>query len=144
MHAFVKRRVAKVRHKRYNFGTDYLNLFERTVTQMANTPTQSKPIKTANFSMRIEEDKKASLELLYAGLGMTLTEAVKVFFEKSLNVGGIPFDLRMENYSRETLEAMRETLDIEAGRIPAKRYSSVDELFAENDAEIAAEELANA
>ena len=57
---------------------------------MANTPTQSKPKKTANFSMRIEEDKKASLELLYAGLGMTLTEAVKVFFENSLTLGGIP------------------------------------------------------
>ena len=94
--------------------------------------------------MRIEEDKKTSLELLYGSLGMTLTEAVKIFFEKSLNVGGIPFDLRMENYSRETLEALRETLEIEAGRIKAKHYSTVDELFAENDAEIAAEEAANA
>ena len=106
--------------------------------------TASKPVKTANFSMRIEEDKKASLELLYAGLGMTLTEAVKIFFEKSLNVGGIPFELKMENYSRETLEALRETLDIEAGRVQARRYSSVDELFADNDAEIAAEVAANA
>ena len=111
---------------------------------MSNTLVQSKPVKTANFSMRIEEDKKASLELLYGRLGMTLTEAVKVFFEKSLNVGGIPFDLRMENYSRDTLEALRETLDIEAGRIQAKRYRSVDELFAENDAEIAAEKAAHA
>ena len=109
-----------------------------------STLNPSKPVKTANFSMRIEEDKKASLELLYGGLGMTLTEAVKVFFEKSLNVGGIPFDLRMENYNRDTLEALRETLDIEAGRVPAKRYHSVDELFAENNAEIAAEEAVHA
>ena len=114
------------------------------VIPMSATQAQSKPVKTANFSMRIDQDKKSSLELLYGSLGMSLTEAVNVFFEKSLNVGGIPFDLRMENYSRETLEALRETLDIESGRIQAKRYKSVDELFADNDAEIAAEEAANA
>ena len=114
------------------------------VIPMSATQAQSKPVKTANFSMRIDQDKKSSLELLYGSLGMSLTEAVNVFFEKSLNVGGIPFDLRMENYSRETLEALRETLDIEAGRVPAKRYHSVDELFAENNAEIAAEEAVHA
>ena len=38
---------------------------------------------------------------------------------------------------------MQETLDIEAGIITAKRYHSVDELFAENNAEIVAEERAS-
>ena len=111
-------------------------------TTTANAP--SKATKTANFSMRIEPQKKSSLELLYGGLGISLAEAVNIFFEKSLNVGGIPFDLRMDNYDRDTLEAMQEALDIEAGLVEAKRYSSVDELFADNDAEIASEEAAGA
>ena len=92
------------------------------------------------FSMGIPSEKKSSLEFLYGSLGMTLAEAVNIFFEKSLMVGGIPFDVRVPEYNRETLEAMRETMDIEAGRIPARRYRTVDELFAENNAEIAGEE----
>ena len=95
--------------------------------------TKVKNAKTAIFSMRIEAQKKSSLELLYNSLGLSLAEAVNVFFEKSLTVGGIPFDLRMENYDRETLEALQETRDIESGKIQAKRYHSVEELFAENE-----------
>lgn len=45
-------------------------------------------------------------------------------------------DSGFENYNQETLDALQETLDIETGRIPAKRYTSVDGLFAENNAEI--------
>ena len=100
---------------------------------------RSKIAKTSNFSMRIEPNKKSSLELLYGELGITLADAVNIFFEKSLNVGGIPFDLRIDNYSRDTLEAIQETLDIENGVVEAKRYKSVDELFADNDAELVSE-----
>lgn len=104
------------------------------------TTIHPKTNRSANFTMRIEPQKKNSLEMLYKGLGITLADAVNIFFEKSLNVGGIPFDLRMDNYDRETFEAMKETLDIEAGIIKAKRYKSVDDLFADNDAELSAEE----
>ena len=44
-----------------------------------------------------------------------------------------------EPYPRETLDAMQETIDITEGRLPAKYYRTVDEMFAENDAEIAEE-----
>ena len=93
----------------------------------------------SKFSVSISPEKKASLEFLYSSLGLTLAEAVNIFFEKSLTVGGIPFDVRLPAYNRETLEAMRETLDMEAGKIPARRYQTVEELFADNDAEIAGE-----
>ena len=101
---------------------------------------QPKTNRSSNFTMRIEPQKKKSLEMLFKGLGITLADAVNIFFEKSLNVGGIPFDLRINNYDRETFEAMKETLDIESGLIKAKRYKSVDDLFSDNDAELAAEE----
>ena len=73
------------------------------------------------------------LEDLYANLGMTLPEAVNVFFEKSLMVGGIPFDVRMPHYNKETEAAMQEARDIVAGKVEAKSYSSANELFAELD-----------
>ena len=93
------------------------------------------PVKTANFNMRMEEQKKADAEALYRTLGMTLPQAVNMFISQSLLVGGIPFDVRIPRFNQETEAAMKEAEDIAAGRIEAKSYRSAGELFAELDAE---------
>ena len=92
-------------------------------------------VKDTNFNMRMNKQKKVSLEDLYGSLGMTLAEAVNIFFEKSLMEGGIPFDVRMPRYNKETEEAIQEARDIMSGKISAKSYSSAKELFAELDEE---------
>ena len=91
--------------------------------------------KDANFNMRINRQKKSDLEALYSRLGMTLPEAVNIFFENSLLVGGIPFDVRLPRYNRETEAAMQEARDIMSGKADAKSYSSSRELFDDLDAE---------
>ncbi len=91
--------------------------------------------KDTNFNMRMNKQKKTELERLYSSLGMTLPEAVNVFFENSLLVGGLPFEVRLPHYNRETERAMQETRDILAGRVETKAYTSAEELFAELDAE---------
>ena len=93
------------------------------------------PVKTANFNMRMEEQKKADAEALYRTLGMTLPQAVNMFISQSLLVGGIPFDVRIPRFNQETEAAMKEAEDIAAGRIEAKSYHSAGELFAELDSE---------
>lgn len=60
------------------------------------------PVKDTNFNMRINSEKKASLENLFGRLGMTLPEAVNIFFENALLVGGIPFDVRLPEEPNET------------------------------------------
>lgn len=92
-------------------------------------------VKDTNFNMRMNKQKKVSLEDLYGSLGMTLAEAVNIFFEKSLMEGGIPFDVRMPRYNKETEEAIQEARDIMSGKVSAKPYSSAKELFAELDEE---------
>ncbi len=91
--------------------------------------------KTANFNMRMEEQKKADAEALYRTLGMTLPQAINTFISQSLLVGGIPFDVRIPRFNRETEAAMKEAEDIAAGRIEVKSYHSAGELFAELDEE---------
>ncbi|MEE3460482.1 MAG: type II toxin-antitoxin system RelB/DinJ family antitoxin [Lachnospiraceae bacterium] len=91
--------------------------------------------KKAVFNMRVEEDKKNNVEQLYKNLGMTLPQAVNMFFTQSLLVGGLPFEAKMPRYNKETEEAMQEARDITAGRVQAKSYSSARELFEELDAE---------
>lgn len=92
-------------------------------------------IKDTNFNMRINKQKKKELEYLYNSLGMSLPEAVNIFFEKSLLVGGIPFDVRLPRYNRETEDAMQEARDILSGKVEAKAYHSARELFDELDKE---------
>ena len=93
------------------------------------------PAKDTNFNMRINRQKKTNLEELYSQLGMTLPEAVNIFFEKSLLVGGLPFDVRLPRFNRETEDAIQEARDIMSGKTEAKSYSSSRELFDELDAE---------
>ena len=92
-------------------------------------------VKDTNFNMRMNKQKKTSLEELYGNLGMTLAEAVNIFFEKSLMEGGIPFDVNISKYNEDTISAMKEAKDIMSGKVEAKAYSSAKELFDELDAE---------
>ena len=92
-------------------------------------------IKDTNFNMRMNRQKKTELETLYGSLGMTLPEAVNIFFENSLLVGGLPFDVRLPHFNRETEDAIQEARDIMAGKREVKSYSSTRELFCELDAD---------
>ena len=92
-------------------------------------------VKDTNFNMRMNKQKKTRLEELYGNLGMTLAEAVNIFFEKSLMEGGIPFDVKISKYNEDTISAMKEAKDIMSGKVEAKAYSSAKELFDELDAE---------
>ena len=47
--------------------------------------------KTSSFQMRINPEVKKRLEEIYANCGMTLTDAVNVFIQQSINVEGLPF-----------------------------------------------------
>ena len=95
----------------------------------------STAIKDTNFNMRMNSQKKSALESLYSSLGMTLPEAVNIFFENSLLVGGLPFNVRLPHYNRETEDTILEARGIMSGQIPANSYSSARELFNELDAE---------
>jgi addiction module RelB/DinJ family antitoxin len=57
---------------------------------VATTAVLNDP-KTGTFQMRINPEYKVELEKLFSECGMTLTEAVNVFFQMSLRAGGLPF-----------------------------------------------------
>jgi DNA-damage-inducible protein J len=81
---------------------------------------------TTNFSVRMDSDIKKQCEALYNELGMNLTTAINVFLRQSLRVGGLPFDVRVEQPNKETIAAMLEAERI--SRDPSvKRYSDVEE-----------------
>ena len=50
--------------------------------------------KNAVFQIRLNQEIKSAVEGLYAACGLTLTDAVNLFIQQSLNVGGLPFEVR--------------------------------------------------
>ncbi len=91
--------------------------------------------KTANINIRIDPETKARSEQLFAKFGITLTDAVNIFLHQSLMVGGLPFEMKQPDYNNKTEAAIQEARDIASGKIPAKSYVSVRELFEELDRE---------
>ncbi len=89
--------------------------------------------KTATINMRIDPQVKSDAEIIFASLGMTLSEAVNVFLHKSVLEGGLPFEVKQPRYNAETEAAIREARDIMSGKIQAESYDSPAEMFAALD-----------
>jgi len=51
--------------------------------------------KESTLQIRMGSSLKRDGELLYRRLGTSLPEAVRIFVRQSLNVGGLPFDVRL-------------------------------------------------
>ena len=91
--------------------------------------------KTANINLRIEPDVKAQADAVFSSLGISVTDAINVFLHASIMEGGFPFQPKQPRYNRETLMAMQEARDIMAGKVDAKRYSSLSDLLEDLDSE---------
>ena len=91
--------------------------------------------KTANINLRIEPDIKAQAETVFSSLGISVTDAINIFLHASIMEGGFPFQPKQPRYNRETRMAIQEARDIMAGKVEAKRYSSLSGLLADLDAE---------
>ncbi len=84
---------------------------------------------TGNFSVRMDADLKREVEAIYAELGMNLTSAVNAFLRQSVRVGGMPFDLRLNERQRETVLAMLEAEQLASD--PGVEAMDVEDALAE-------------
>lgn len=53
--------------------------------------------KTSTFQMRINPDIRQQIEQVYAKYGLSLTDAINIFLQQSLNESGLPFLLSPDN-----------------------------------------------
>lgn len=85
---------------------------------------------TTNINIRMDSNLKAQADALFGELGMNLSTAFNIFVRQSIRDGGIPFEITLNQPSKDTIAAM-----LEAERIAkdpsVKGYNDLDELFAE-------------
>lgn len=95
-----------------------------------STAFQPKKPKSATFQMRISPDVKQQAESLFATYGLTLTDAINVFIQQSLNTKGLPFLLSPENTEYLKSKAMHRLMsEVEKGWKSAENegWVSIDE-----------------
>ena len=84
--------------------------------------------KTATFQMRINPDIKQQVEEIYAQQGLSFTDAVNIFIQQSLNMGGLPFLASSENEEYMKAKAMRRLMEeLKKGWDSAERDGWVSE-----------------
>ena len=81
--------------------------------------------KTGTFQMRINPQVRQEAETVFARYGLSLTDAVNIFLQQSLNESGLPFLLSPENAEYMKVKA--------AGRLKAEIQKGWDSVQEERD-----------
>ena len=84
---------------------------------------------TVNMSIRMDTELKKQADAMLADMGLNMTTAMNMFLRQVVRQGKIPFEIATDIPNAETLAAMKDVDDMINGKIPAKKYTSTDELF---------------
>ena len=84
--------------------------------------------KSALVQARMEPDLKEKGDAVWAGLGISASTAISLFYTQAIRQGGIPMELKVLN--EETKAAVAELRDPEIQKT-AKRYSSAGDMLAD-------------
>lgn len=79
-------------------------------------------IKTGTINVRIDECVKQNVSKVFERVGLSHTEAVRLFYTQVFLNQGLPFEVKIPNL--ETIEAMKES---DAGGL--KAYDSASQMF---------------
>ena len=60
--------------------------------------------------LKVDSEIKEDVSRIYENLGLDLPTAIRIFFKKSIAVGGLPFELREENTRWKKFEKVFKTI----------------------------------
>ena len=73
--------------------------------------------KTDMFRFRINPDVRKEVEAVYEKNGLSLTQAINIFIQQSLNSGGLPFQVSDDNAEMLKAKSMERLMkELEAGK----------------------------
>ncbi|WP_407400600.1 type II toxin-antitoxin system RelB/DinJ family antitoxin [Anaerovibrio sp.] len=82
---------------------------------------------TVPTQIRINQDVKRDVSILFDELGLDMSSAINLFLRQCLIHQGLPFKVQKPRFSDKTLAAMQEALEIEnSNSVPS--YDNMDEL----------------
>ena len=91
--------------------------------------------KTDTLNIRIEPELKRDAEKTLDDLGMNVADAVTIFLKQVVLTESIPFNIKKPKYNDETLEAIKEALEMIKNPDKYKSFNNVEELMEELNSE---------
>lgn len=88
-------------------------------------------LKTADVRCRIEEDLKVRATVVLDRCGLSVSDAMRLFFRQVVETQGLPFEVRIP--SEQTAQALYEAREIR------RQFDSVDEMLRDFDGEAGTE-----
>ena len=89
----------------------------------------------ADINLTVEQDLKDQAEKVFSNVGLSITEALKLFLRESVEQRNIPFHIGEPNYNEETMLAIQEARDIMSGKVKVKSYATLEEMYRDLDSE---------
>lgn len=83
-------------------------------------------MKTEILTARLDPETKSAFTLICEEIGLSPSQAIKLFAKAVINHGGIPFELKSRQPNPETIEAMNQLI-----RGEGHKTESVDALLEE-------------
>ena len=80
--------------------------------------------KNATISMRIDDQLKSEVETIFHQLGLTTSEAIKIYFAAVRNRKGLPFQLQIASDQVSPQEQREKALDAIMGAYPMMTSSA--------------------
>lgn len=85
--------------------------------------------KTSSIHIRVEPQIKKEVEKILNTLGMTSTEAINIYLKQIILNSGIPFEIKMPQFSEEMIEAIKESEEMEKDPKNYKSFETVEEFM---------------
>ncbi len=82
---------------------------------------------STNLNIRTDKEIKEAAEKIYSSLGLNMTTAINMFLRASIRERGIPFELKLNIPTDETIEAIEEGRMI-ANDDSVNAYDNIDDL----------------
>lgn len=73
---------------------------------------------------RVNPELKQQAEAIFASMGMSLADGIRIFLQQTVNIQGLPFQPSIKQPNAETIDAMNDAIN---GRV--NRYASVGAIF---------------
>lgn len=84
---------------------------------------------TTAISVQVDRQDKELATGILSNLGLNMSTYVNMAIKQLINKNGVPFEVVNPKPSKELLEALKEGEDILNGKVKAKGYHNIKEMF---------------
>ena len=88
---------------------------------------------TGTINVNVDINVKKQANAILNDLGLNMSTAINMFLAQIIKQDGIPFEIKNPKPTKELIKALKESDDIITGKIEAKKYHNVEELFEDLD-----------